>query len=123
MDIREFSMDLFSLAGKAAIVTGGNSGLGQGFALALAKAGANLLVPTVTDDGGETRGLVEAEGRRYEEVQIDLTGRGAPRQVIERCIIAYGAIDIVVNSASVRSSGASRRLSSLRSAVSKRPTA
>lgn len=36
MDIRDFSMDLFSLAGKRAIVTGGNSGLGQAFSLALA---------------------------------------------------------------------------------------
>ena len=41
MDIREFSTDLFSLRGKNAIVTGGNSGLGQAFSLALAKAGAN----------------------------------------------------------------------------------
>ena len=52
MEIREFSMDLFSLAGKVAIVTGGNTGLGQAFALALAKAGADLFIPTVMDDAG-----------------------------------------------------------------------
>ena len=40
-----FSMDFFSLKGKTAIVTGGNSGLGQAFAVALATAGANLFVP------------------------------------------------------------------------------
>ena len=41
VNINDFSMDFFSLKGKKAIVTGGNSGLGQAFALALAKAGAD----------------------------------------------------------------------------------
>ena len=40
LNMNDFSMDFFSLKGKNAIVTGGNSGLGQAFALALAKAGA-----------------------------------------------------------------------------------
>ena len=43
-NINDFSMDFFSLKGKNAIVTGGVSGLGQAFALALAKAGANIFV-------------------------------------------------------------------------------
>ena len=43
LNINDFSMDFFSLKGKNAIVTGGNSGLGQAFALALAKAGATSL--------------------------------------------------------------------------------
>jgi NAD(P)-dependent dehydrogenase (short-subunit alcohol dehydrogenase family) len=99
MDIRDFSMDFFSLEGKTAIVTGGNTGLGQGFSLALAKAGANIYVPSVVDDGGETVGLVEAEGARAEVLNIDITETGAPRTVVDRCIAAYGAVDIVVNSA------------------------
>lgn len=44
--IQDFSMDFFSLKGKVAIVTGGNTGLGQGYALALAKAGADLFIVT-----------------------------------------------------------------------------
>ncbi|EEX2896766.1 hypothetical protein EOZ79_21010 [Escherichia coli] len=43
--LNAFSMDFFSLKGKTAIVTGGNSGLGQAFAMALAKAGANIFIP------------------------------------------------------------------------------
>ena len=43
-NINDFNMDFFSLKGKNAIVTGGVSGLGQAFALALAKAGANIFV-------------------------------------------------------------------------------
>jgi NAD(P)-dependent dehydrogenase (short-subunit alcohol dehydrogenase family) len=50
MDIAEFGMGFFSLAGKTAIVTGGNSGLGQAFSLALAKAGAHVMVPSLADD-------------------------------------------------------------------------
>ena len=42
--IADFSMDFFSLKGKVAIVTGGNTGLGQGFAVALAKAGADIFI-------------------------------------------------------------------------------
>lgn len=47
-----FSMNFFSLQGKTAIVTGGNSGLGQAFAMALAKAGANLFIPSFVKDNG-----------------------------------------------------------------------
>jgi NAD(P)-dependent dehydrogenase (short-subunit alcohol dehydrogenase family) len=101
MDIRDFSMSLFSLEGKAAIVTGGNTGLGQGFSLALAKAGANIFIPTVTDDGGETLGLIESEGASAEVLNIDITEIGAPRRVVDRCVAAYGAVDILVNSAGI----------------------
>ena len=51
-DISDFSMDYFSLKGKNAIVTGGNTGLGQAFTLALAAAGANVFVPSIVDDDG-----------------------------------------------------------------------
>jgi len=101
MDIRDFSMDLFSLKGRTAIVTGGNTGLGQAFSLALAKAGANIFIPTVMDDDGETRQLIEAENSRAELVTIDLTDDGAPRAVVDRCVATYGALDIVVNSAGI----------------------
>ena len=51
-NINDFNMDFFSLKGKNAIVTGGVSGLGQAFALALAKAGANIFVFAAVDDDG-----------------------------------------------------------------------
>jgi len=99
--ITDFSMNLFSLKGKNAIVTGGNGGLGQAFSLALAKAGANVLVPSLVDDGGETRGLIEAAGVRFEFMEIDITQEGAPKQVIDRCVEAFGAVDILVNCAGI----------------------
>lgn len=101
MDITDFSLDMFSLAGKVAIVTGGNSGLGQAFSLALAKAGADVFVPSVVDDDGTTRRLIEAEGRRYEFLEIDLTADGAPQVIIDTTIERLGALDILVNSAGI----------------------
>ena len=101
MSIQDFTMDFFSLKGKNAIVTGGNTGLGQAFALALAKAGANLFVPSILDDDGATKALVEAQGVAYESKQIDITDDGAPKKIIETCVATYGSVDILVNSAGI----------------------
>lgn len=99
MDIEDFSLDLFSLEGRTAIVTGGNSGLGRAFTVALAKAGADVFVPSVVDDGGETEALVRAAGRRYASTQVDLTAPGVPADVLEQCLDQLGGLDVLVNSA------------------------
>ncbi|MFG2919956.1 SDR family NAD(P)-dependent oxidoreductase [Streptomyces sp. NPDC048305] len=101
MEITEFNRDFFSLDGRNAIVTGGNTGLGQAFSLALAKAGANVFVPSVAADDGTTRKLIEAEGRRMEFLEADLTRPGVPRRIIEGCVDAFGSVDILVNSAGI----------------------
>ncbi|MFD4232487.1 SDR family NAD(P)-dependent oxidoreductase [Streptomyces sp. NPDC058545] len=101
MEITEFNRDFFSLDGRNAIVTGGNTGLGQAFSLALAKAGANVFVPSVAADDGTTRKLIEAEGRRMEFLEADLTEPGVPKQIIEGCVDAFGSVDILVNSAGI----------------------
>ncbi len=101
MEITDFAMDYFSLAGKNAIVTGGNTGLGQAFVLALAKGGANVFVPSIVDDAGSTRRMVEAEGVRYEFVKADITETGTPRTVVEACVEELGSVDILINSAGV----------------------
>jgi NAD(P)-dependent dehydrogenase (short-subunit alcohol dehydrogenase family) len=101
MEISEFSMDFFSLAGRKAIVTGGNTGLGQAFSLALAKAGADVFVPSVMDDDGKTGPLIAATGRRYEYLKIDITAPGAAARVIDTCVERFGAVDILVNSAGI----------------------
>lgn len=101
MPITEFNMGMFSLAGRNAIVTGGNTGLGQAFTLALAKGGANVLAPSILDDDGETRALVEAEGARYEFMEADLTADGVPARVVGECVERFGSIDILINSAGI----------------------
>jgi NAD(P)-dependent dehydrogenase (short-subunit alcohol dehydrogenase family) len=101
MDIRDFAMEFFSLKGKNSIVTGGNTGLGQAFALALAKGGANVFVPSIVDDDGSTKEMIEAAGGRYEFMKTDITAPGAPQRVIDACVERLGSIDILINSAGI----------------------
>ena len=101
MQITDFAIEFFSLAGKHAIVTGGNTGLGQAFALALAKAGADVFVPSIVDDDGSTRRMIEAAGVRYEFVQADVTGSGVPKRIVDTCVERLGSVDILINSAGV----------------------
>ena len=97
----EFTMDFFSLRGKKSIVTGGNTGLGQAFSLALAKGGADVFVPSLLDDDGATGRLLEAEGVRHASLQIDITEPGAPKRVVEACVEQLGSVDILINSAGI----------------------
>jgi NAD(P)-dependent dehydrogenase (short-subunit alcohol dehydrogenase family) len=94
-------MDMFHIPGRNAIVTGGNGGLGKAFCLALAKAGANVFVPSVTPDADEVRALVEGAGRRFEFMEIDITQPGACKQVIDACVERLGSVDIVLNCAGI----------------------
>ncbi|KID48814.1 2-deoxy-D-gluconate 3-dehydrogenase [Fusobacterium necrophorum subsp. funduliforme B35] len=97
--LNNFSMDFFSLKGKIAFVTGGNTGLGQAYVTAFAKAGADLFVLTYDDNWEETRKLVEAEERKIYFYQADLTKREEIKKSVEECIKIYGKIDILVNNA------------------------
>jgi NAD(P)-dependent dehydrogenase (short-subunit alcohol dehydrogenase family) len=99
MGIKDFAIDFFSLEGKNAIVTGGNTGLGRTFALALAAAGANLFIPSIREDDGTTRKLIENEGVKMEFMLKDITEPGAARQIVEGCVTTFGSLDIIVNSA------------------------
>lgn len=101
MNISDFKMDFFSLKGKTAIVTGGNSGLGSAFALALAKAGANVFIASLLNDDREIKTLVEAQGVGYAFLETDITGDGEADKIIDQCIAEFGSIDILVNSAGI----------------------
>lgn len=99
-NITDFNMNFFNLEGKVALVTGGNSGLGQGFALALAKAGADIFAVSMAEDE-ETKQLIEAEGVKYHLMISDITEDGACKQVVEECLSIYGKIDILLNNAGI----------------------
>jgi NAD(P)-dependent dehydrogenase (short-subunit alcohol dehydrogenase family) len=101
MSIDAFSMNFFSLKGKTAIVTGGNSGLGMAFATALAKAGADLFIPSYIMDDGEARELFEKQGVDVAFMEVDITESGAPKQIIETCIQKFGKVDILINNAGI----------------------
>ena len=101
MDIADFTLDAFSLTGRRALITGGNTGLGRAFTVALARAGADIFVPSIAEDDGETEKLVTECGRRYVCVRADITQPGVPAQVVDQCVAELGGIDILVNSAGI----------------------
>ncbi|HJE44364.1 2-dehydro-3-deoxy-D-gluconate 5-dehydrogenase KduD [Levilactobacillus namurensis] len=98
--LNKFKMSWFSLAGKVAIITGGNTGLGQGYAVALAEAGADIFIPTFGKEGWDaTRELIEQRGRKVEFMDVDLTEEGIAEKVIAKAIQIFGHIDILINNA------------------------
>ena len=101
MDIADFSLDLFSLAGRNALVTGGNTGLGRAFSVALAKAGADVFAVGLAGDDGTTRRLIEHAGRRMEFMAADITQPGVPAAIVRRCVETLGSVDILVNCAGI----------------------
>ncbi|ADL51999.1 2-dehydro-3-deoxy-D-gluconate 5-dehydrogenase KduD [Clostridium cellulovorans] len=99
--LNEFSMDFFRLDGKVAIVTGGNTGLGQAYAMALAKAGADLVITTHGTNWEETRKLIENEGKRVVFVQAELTNKEDRKKIVDVSMKEFGRIDILVNNAGI----------------------
>ncbi|WP_461215678.1 2-dehydro-3-deoxy-D-gluconate 5-dehydrogenase KduD [Lacticaseibacillus sp. GG6-2] len=96
----QFKMDFFSLKGKVAIITGGNTGLGQGYAVAMAEAGADIYIPTFgKDEWDNTRKMIEKRGRKVEFEDVDLTQPGIAEKVVANAIAKFGHIDILVNNA------------------------
>lgn len=88
----------FSLSGRRAVVTGGSRGLGAAIAVALAQAGADILLVARSDCSG-TESAVRAAGRRAESVAIDLGVRGSEAAVVEAAQRAFAGADILINNA------------------------
>lgn len=99
--MNEFSLEFFSLKEKTAIVTGGGSGLGQAFSMALAKVGANLFIPGLGAEDSAFRELIMQQGVDVEFMQVDITEPGMPASVIAACKERFGGVDILVNNAGI----------------------
>lgn len=91
-------LDQFKLDGKTAVVTGANTGLGQGMAAALAQAGARV-VGVARRSCEDTAALIEADGGVFAEVRADLSSTEAVPAVLKGAIEAFGRVDILVNNA------------------------
>ncbi len=94
------NLNRFSLEGKVAIVTGANTGLGQGVALALAESGADI-VGVGRSDMTDTQKQVEALGVNFLPVKADLLSLDPIDTIINAAVEKFGKIDILVNNAGI----------------------
>lgn len=93
-------LDLFKLDGKVAVVTGANTGLGQGMSVALAEAGAKV-VGVARRSCADTQAKIEAFGGSFTEVICDISLMESIPKILNGALDAYGRVDILVNNAGV----------------------
>jgi 2-deoxy-D-gluconate 3-dehydrogenase len=96
------SINPFSLEGKLAVITGGNRGLGQGMAIGLAKAGADIVSIQTSDTCADTAARVEALGRKCYAVGCDLAGLTDAGPLAAQIENSFGPVNILVNNAGVQ---------------------
>jgi NAD(P)-dependent dehydrogenase (short-subunit alcohol dehydrogenase family) len=94
------------LKGKAALITGGDSGIGRAVALAYAREGADVLISYLSEDSDakETVRVVEEAGRKCVAVAGDIQGEAVCKGLTERAVGEFGKIDILVNNAAFQMS-------------------
>lgn len=94
------------LAGKRAVITGGDSGIGRAVAIAFAREGADVLISYLDEhsDAEDVAELVRAAGRKCVLISGDLSDAAHCRSVIERAVAELGGIDILVNNAAYQMS-------------------
>lgn len=93
-------LDKFNLEGKVAIVTGASRGIGQGIAVGLAEAGANI-VGVATRKMEETQSQVQGVGAQFLGVEGDLSSLDPIEGIISAALERFGRIDILVNNAGI----------------------
>jgi 2-deoxy-D-gluconate 3-dehydrogenase len=92
--------NLFDLTGQVALVTGGSRGLGAAMSIALAQAGADVVVHGI-EPTSATEDAVAAIGRRAAGVIADISDKGAAQHVVDEAVRLFGKVDIVVNNAGI----------------------
>ena len=90
------------LTGKAAIITGGDSGIGRAVALAFAREGADVLISYLEaeePDAQETIRAVEGSGKKAIAVPGDIQEEAHCQQIVEQAVSEFGKVDVLVNNA------------------------
>ncbi|MCS6801755.1 MAG: SDR family NAD(P)-dependent oxidoreductase [Chloroflexota bacterium] len=94
--------ELFSLAGKSAIVTGGAKGIGQAIAARLAEAGAAVLLTDIDEPAAhQTAAEIRASGRTCEAMVADAANPDHAYEAVRRATERFGRLDILVNNAAI----------------------
>ena len=89
------------LSGKAAVITGGDSGIGRAVAIAYAREGADVLISYLNEDADakDTARYVEDAGRKAVLVAGDVSKAEHCREIIDRAVREFGKVDVLVNNA------------------------
>lgn len=98
--IMEQNLTMFSLKGKTALVTGANTGLGQGICVAYAAAGANV-IGVARRSCQETAEKIAAISGNFTEIIADLSDTNVIPRIVEEANKVYGRVDILVNNAGI----------------------
>jgi 2-dehydro-3-deoxy-D-gluconate 5-dehydrogenase len=93
------SLELFSLAGRVALITGGNGGIGRAMALGMQKAGARVAV--TGRNAAKNREVAEALGEDGAVFALDVREEQAVQQVIAQVVERFGRLDILINNAGI----------------------
>ncbi|WP_294393770.1 glucose 1-dehydrogenase [uncultured Sphingomonas sp.] len=89
-------------ADKVAFVTGASSGIGRATAIAFAKAGANVALADIDEDGiNETARLVEETGRTALAIKTDVTSEDDVKAAVDQAVARFGRIDVAFNNAGI----------------------
>ncbi|MBN1834473.1 MAG: SDR family NAD(P)-dependent oxidoreductase, partial [Spirochaetales bacterium] len=91
----------FALEGRAAVVTGAGTGLGEAMAVGLAEAGADILAVYHTHAPKRARAEIEGLGRRFVALQADLSNIEPVDRIVAAAVEAFGSLDILVNDAGI----------------------
>jgi len=91
---------MFDLTGKLALVTGANTGLGQGMAIALANAGADIALIGRTDPK-ETQNILSKIGVKSHAIHADLSEANGADDILEEVLKTFGRADILINNAGI----------------------
>lgn len=90
----------FKLTDKVAIVTGCDTGLGQGMALGLAQAGCDIVGVNIVEPT-ETIEKIQATGRRFIDIRANLMKTDDISSIVDRAVTEFGRVDILVNNAGI----------------------
>lgn len=92
------------LEGKAALITGGDSGIGRSVAVHFAREGADVAFSYLNEDrdANETKALIEAEGRRCLALKGDLKDEAFARDIVSETVRTFGKLNVLVNNAAMQ---------------------
>ena len=92
-------MKLFDLTGRAAIVTGGNGGIGLGMPTSLRDAGASVVIAGRNKE--KSAKAAASLGERARAIEVDVANEASVRSLVDQTVHAFGCVDILINNAGI----------------------